>query len=79
MMSLVMVTQFNSIYYMVVIMSAVFFSTGGVLLGLLLVDEPFGIVMCGVAIISLAGVVVNNNIIFIDTYVEYKKMKIWNF
>lgn len=73
MMALVMVTQFNSIYYMVVIMSAVFFSTGGVLLGLLIAAEPFGIVMCGVAIIALAGVVVNNNIIFIDTYVLYRK------
>jgi multidrug efflux pump len=67
-MALVMVTQFNSIYSMVVIMSAVFFSTGGVMLGLLIAWEPFGIVMCGVAIIALAGVVVNNNIIFIDTY-----------
>lgn len=71
-MSLVMVTQFNSIYSMVVIMSAVFFSTGGVLLGLLLAWEPFGIVMCGVAIIALAGVVVNNNIIFIDTFNIYR-------
>ena len=71
-MALVMVTQFNSIYSMVVIMSAVFFSTGGVMLGLLLAWEPFGIVMCGVAIISLAGVVVNNNIIFIDTFNLYR-------
>ncbi len=67
-MALLLVTQFNSIYQMLVIMSAVFFSTGGVLLGLLLSWQPFGIVMCGVAIIALAGVVVNNNIIFIDTY-----------
>lgn len=73
MMALVMVTQFNSIYYMIVIMSAVFFSTGGVLLGLLIAGEAFGIVMCGVAIIALAGVVVNNNIIFIDTFVLYRK------
>ncbi len=73
MMALVMVTQFNSIYHMLVIMSAVFFSTGGVLLGLLIANEPFGIVMCGVAIIALAGVVVNNNIIFIDTFVLYRK------
>ena len=73
MMALVMVTQFNSIYYMFVIMSAVFFSTGGVMLGLLIAGEAFGIVMCGVAIIALAGVVVNNNIIFIDTFVQYRK------
>ncbi len=67
-MFLIMVTQFNSIYYTIVVMSAVFFSTGGVLLGLLITDQPFGIVMCGVGVISLAGIVVNNNIIFIDTY-----------
>lgn len=72
-MALVMVTQFNSIYSMVVIMSAVFLSTGGVLLGLLVTGQPFGIVMCGVAIIALAGVVVNNNIIFIDTYDIYRR------
>ncbi len=67
-MALIIVTQFNSLYDMVVIMSAVFFSTGGVLLGLLVTGQPFGIVMCGVGVISLAGIVVNNNIIFIDTY-----------
>ncbi len=72
-MALVMVTQFNSLYFMGVIMSAVFFSTGGVMLGLLIANEPFGIVMCGVAIIALAGVVVNNNIIFIDTFAIYRK------
>ncbi len=71
-MALILVTQFNNVYHMVVIMSAVFFSTGGVFLGLLITGEPFGIVMCGVGIISLAGIVVNNNIIFIDTYQMYR-------
>lgn len=68
MMILILVTQFNSFYAMLVIMSAVVFSTGGVFLGLLLTGTAFGIVMCGVGIISLAGIVVNNNIIFIDAY-----------
>ncbi len=72
-MALILVTQFNSVYYMVVIMSAVFFSTGGVFLGLLVTYHPFGIVMCGVGIIALAGIVVNNNIIFIDTYLLLRK------
>jgi len=67
-MALMMVMQFNSIYYMVVIMSAVIFSTGGVFLGHLLTYQPFGIVMSGVGVIALAGVVVQNNIIFLDTY-----------
>lgn len=72
-MTLLLITQFNSIYSAFIIMSAVFFSTGGVLLGLLLTGQPFGIVMCGVGIIALAGIVVNNNIIFIDTFVQQRK------
>lgn len=71
-MALILVAQFNSIYYMLIILSAVFLSTVGVLLGLLITNQPFGIVMCGVGIIALAGIVVNNNIIFIDTYLKIK-------
>jgi multidrug efflux pump len=70
-MAMLMTIQFNSLYKMLIIMSAVFLSTVGVLLGLLLTYQPFGIVMCGVGIIALAGTVVNNNIIFLDTYDEY--------
>ena len=72
-MALILITQFNSIYYMFIILSAVFLSTVGVLVGLILTGQPFGIVMCGVGIISLSGIVVNNNIIFIDTYQRLKK------
>lgn len=60
--------QFGRLFSAVVIMSAVFFSTVGVLLGLMLTGQPFGIVMCGIGIIALAGIVVKNNIIFIDTF-----------
>ncbi|MCI5049067.1 MAG: efflux RND transporter permease subunit [Rickettsiales bacterium] len=67
-MALILVTQFNSMYHMIVTMSAVVFSTGGVFLGLLVTGTSFGVVMCGVGVISLAGIVVNNNIIFIDTF-----------
>ena len=67
-MALVLVIQFNSLYHTFIIMTAVFLSTGGVVLGLLLTGQPFGIVMCGVGVIALGGIVVNNNIIFIDTY-----------
>ncbi len=72
-MALVLVTQFNSIYHMLIIMSAVFLSTTGVLLGLLVTNQPFGIVMCGVGVIALSGIVVNNNIIFIDTYQRLRR------
>lgn len=67
-MAIILVTQFNSFYQALLILSAVIFSTIGVFIGLLLKDEPFGIVMSGVGVISLAGIVVNNNIVLIDTY-----------
>lgn len=67
-MAIILVTQFNSIFQAVLILTAVVFSTGGVLLGHLLLDKPFGTVMSGIGVITLAGIVVNNNIVFIDTY-----------
>ncbi|MEE3191626.1 MAG: efflux RND transporter permease subunit, partial [Pseudomonadota bacterium] len=63
-----LVTQFNSFYQAGLIMSAIILSVAGVLMGLLIRGEPFGIVMSGVGVISLAGIVVNNNIVLIDTY-----------
>ncbi|MDA0367935.1 MAG: efflux RND transporter permease subunit [Proteobacteria bacterium] len=67
-MAIILVTQFNSFYHAFLILSAVILSTIGVILGLLLTGLPFSIVMTGVGIITLAGIVVNNNIILIDTY-----------
>ena len=67
-MILILVTQFNSLYQTLLVLSAIVFSTSGLLLGLLASSQPFGIVMCGIAIIALAGIVVNNNIILIDAY-----------
>ena len=64
----VMLIQFNKFYQTLIVMSAVFLSTVGVLLGLLIFWQPFGIVMCGVGIIALSGIVLNNNILFVDTY-----------
>jgi multidrug efflux pump len=67
-MAVILVTQFNSIYQAGLILSAIVMSTAGVLLGLLAAGEPFGIVMSGIGVIALAGIVVNNNIVLIDTY-----------
>ncbi|SFX18534.1 efflux RND transporter permease subunit [Marinospirillum alkaliphilum] len=67
-MLLILVLQFNSLYQTLLVMSAILFSTAGVLLGLMLAGQPFGIVMVGMGIIALAGIVVNNNIVLIDTY-----------
>jgi len=72
-MAIILVTQFNSFYQALLILSAVFFSTIGVLLGLIITDKPFSIVMSGIGVIALAGIVVNNNIVLIDTYNLIKK------
>ncbi|NBB71242.1 MAG: AcrB/AcrD/AcrF family protein [Alphaproteobacteria bacterium] len=71
--AMILVTQFNSFYQSALILSAVVFSTVGVLLGLLLTGQPFGIIMSGVGVIALAGIVVNNNIVLIDTYNELRR------
>ncbi|MFD2190733.1 efflux RND transporter permease subunit [Pistricoccus aurantiacus] len=67
-MAIILVTQFNSLYQAGLVLSAIVFSTAGVLIGLLVNGQPFGIVMVGMGIIALAGIVVNNNIVLIDTY-----------
>ena len=67
-MAVILITQFNSFYSGLLILSAVVMSTVGVLLGLMAIQQPFGIVMSGIGVIALAGIVVNNNIVLIDTY-----------
>ncbi|MBN2711250.1 MAG: efflux RND transporter permease subunit [Planctomycetes bacterium] len=62
----ILIAQFNSITKPLIIMSAVLLSFGGVFLGLALHNMPFGIIMTGVGVISLAGVVVNNAIVLVD-------------
>ncbi|MGQ9425456.1 efflux RND transporter permease subunit [Gilvimarinus sp. F26214L] len=67
-MFILLVTQFNSFYQSLLILSAVIMSTAGVLLGLLISQSPFSTILTGTGIVALAGIVVNNNIILIDTY-----------
>lgn len=64
----VLLAQFNRFLSVALVLSAVVMSTIGVFLGLLIMGQPFGIVMTGIGVIALAGVVVNNNIVLIDTY-----------
>ncbi|TPI61874.1 efflux RND transporter permease subunit [Mesorhizobium sp. B3-1-3] len=65
---LVLLAQFNKFTSVWLVLSCVVMATIGVFLGLLLTGEAFGIVMSGIGVIALAGVVVNNNIVLIDTY-----------
>ena len=67
-MGIILVTQFNSFYHSALILSAVILSTIGVLLGLLISGQTLSVIMTGTGIVALAGVVVNHNIVLIDTY-----------
>ena len=67
-MFVILLLQFNSFFQAGVVMSAIVFSVAGVLLGLIVTGRPFGVVMGGVGVIALAGIVVNNNIVLIDTF-----------
>jgi len=71
-MALFLVIQFNSLFQAVIVLSAIVFSTSGVLLGLIITKQSFGIVMVGLGIIALSGIVVNNNIVLIDTYNRFR-------
>ena len=72
-MFIILVTQFNSIYQSLLVLSAIVLSTAGVLMGLLVNGQSFGVVMVGMGLIALAGIVVNNNIILIDTYNQLRR------
>lgn len=63
---LVLITQFNSLLQTLIVMTSVILSLTGVFLGLMITVTPFGIIMTGIGVISLAGVVVNNAIVLID-------------
>ena len=76
MMAIILLLQFNSFSSAFFILSAVFMSSCGVLLGLMITGQPFGIIMSGIGVIALAGIVVNNNIVLIDTYDSYRAQNI---
>ncbi|WP_158967878.1 efflux RND transporter permease subunit [Chachezhania sediminis] len=72
-MFIILLTQFNSFYNSVLVLLAVILSTQGVLIGMMVMHQPFSIIMTGTGIVALAGIVVNNNIVLIDTYQEYSQ------
>ncbi|WP_170577627.1 efflux RND transporter permease subunit [Ruegeria arenilitoris] len=72
-MFVILLAQFNSFYNSVLVLLAVVLSTTGVLIGMIVMGQPFSIIMTGTGIVALAGIVVNNNIVLIDTYQEYSR------
>ena len=67
-MFMILVTQFNSFYQTVLTLSTVILAMVGVLIGMMVTGQKFSIVMTGTGIVALAGIVVNNSIVLIDTY-----------
>ncbi|WP_324753968.1 efflux RND transporter permease subunit [Roseovarius sp. Pro17] len=72
-MFIILLAQFNSVYNAVLVLLAVILSTTGVLIGMLVMGQTFSIIMTGTGIVALAGIVVNNNIVLIDTYQEFSR------
>ncbi len=72
-MFVILLAQFNSFYNSALVLLAVVLSTTGVLIGMLVMDQAFSMIMTGTGVVALAGIVVNNNIVLIDTYDEFKK------
>lgn len=72
-MAILLVTQFNSYYQALLILSSVLLSTAGVLLGLLITGQTFSVILTGIGIVALAGIIVNNNIVLIDTFNHLKE------
>ena len=73
-MSFILISQFNSVAKPFIVMTSVIMSISGVLFGLVVFQMPFGIIMTGIGVISLAGVVVNNAIVMID-YIDILRFR----
>ena len=64
----ILIIQFNNFWHALVILSAVIFSVFGALLGMLIMGQQFSVIMTGVGIVALIGVMVNHNIVLVDTF-----------
>jgi multidrug efflux pump len=70
---LVLLLEYNSFYQVVVTLTTVLMSVAGVLLGMLITGMSFSAIMTGLGIVALAGIVVKNGIVLIDTYNHYRR------
>ena len=73
MIALILLLEFNSFYHSALTLTAVILSVFGVLLGIALSGQYFSVIMTGTGIVALVGIVVNNNIVLIDTYQYLRK------
>ncbi len=72
-MFIILVTQFNSFYQTFLTLSTVVMSVLGVLIGMMVTGQKFSVIMTGTGIVALAGIVVNNSIVLMDTYNELRR------
>ncbi len=72
-MFIILLAQFNNFYDTILVLLAVVLSTAGVLVGMLVMGQKFSMIMTGTGVVALAGIVVNNNIVLIDTYQEFSR------
>tara|TARA_R110000868_G_scaffold49348_5_gene159375 strand:- start:4436 stop:7801 length:3366 start_codon:yes stop_codon:yes gene_type:complete len=70
---LILLLEYNSFYQVLVTLTTVIMSLGGVLLGMLVTGMSFSAIMTGLGIVALAGIVVKNGIVLIDTYNHYQR------
>ena len=69
----VLLLEYNSFYQVAVTLTTVVMSVAGVLLGMLITGMTFSAIMTGLGIVALAGIVVKNGIVLIDTYNDYHR------
>ena len=74
MIAMILLLEFNSFYHAALTLTAVIMSVFGVLLSIALTGQYISVIMTGTGIVALAGIVVNNNIVLIDTY-QYLRRK----
>ncbi|MEO0382404.1 MAG: efflux RND transporter permease subunit [Pseudomonadota bacterium] len=71
-MFIILLTQFNSFYQTILTLGTVVLAVFGVLLGIAITGQSFSIIMTGTGIVALAGIVVNNAIVLMDTFNRFR-------
>jgi len=71
--AMVLLLEYNSFYQVLVTLVTVFMALSGVMLGMVITGMSFSAIMTGLGIVALAGIVVKNGIVLIDTYNHYNR------
>ncbi|MGD2133495.1 MAG: efflux RND transporter permease subunit [Maricaulaceae bacterium] len=73
-MAAILLMQFNNFWHVYLTLQTVVLSVTGVLLGIQLTYDYVSVLMVGTGVVALAGIVVNNNIVLIDTFQRFSAM-----